>query len=217
MEMNRTYQSEYGLLKSIILKRPKEAFINEALLSTQWKQLSYLAKPNLSVADSEYEAFVKAISNTCGVIHFIDLDEKSSLDSIYVRDASITTDKGVIICNMGKQARLPEPQAQKKFFEQNGIPILGAVSAPGTIEGGDVVWIDQNTLAIGRGYRTNDEGIRQIKEFLYGLAEVVEVHLPHYKGPTDVFHLMSTFSPVDQDLAAVYSPLMSVPFREQKS
>jgi N-dimethylarginine dimethylaminohydrolase len=46
------------------------------------------------------------------------------------------------------------------------------------------------------------------------IDELITVPLPHWRGPADVFHLMSIISPVDSDLAVVYSPLMPVAFRE---
>jgi N-dimethylarginine dimethylaminohydrolase len=116
---------------------------------------------------------------------------------------------------MGKSARRGEPAAQGALFESLGLPVLGTIEPPGTLEGGDVVWLDGQTMAVGRGYRTNDEGIRQLCELLGDtLDELVEVPSPHWKGPDDVFHLMSILSPIAPDLALVYSPLMPVPFRE---
>jgi N-dimethylarginine dimethylaminohydrolase len=116
---------------------------------------------------------------------------------------------------MGKDARSGEPAAQEVEFRKLGLPILGAVSGGGSIEGGDVVWVDERTVAVGRGYRTNDEGIRQLREFLGdSIDELIAVPLPHWRGPEDVFHLMSILSPIDHDLSLVYSPLMPVPFRE---
>jgi N-dimethylarginine dimethylaminohydrolase len=95
-----------------------------------------------------------------------------------------------------------------------GLPVLGSIREPGTVEGGDVVWLNPQTVAVGHGYRTNAEGIRQLRHLLANsVDEVVEVPLPHWKGPADVFHLMSILSPIDRDLALVYSPLMPVPFR----
>ena len=88
--------------------------------------------------------------------------------------------------------------------------------APGTVEGGDVAWLDERTLAVGHTYRTNAEGIRQLKTMVEPLGvEVIVVNLPHYKGPSNVFHLMSILSPVDKDLAVVYSPLMPITFRQR--
>jgi N-dimethylarginine dimethylaminohydrolase len=116
---------------------------------------------------------------------------------------------------MGKAARRSEPAAQQRFFESIGVPIHGAITGEGRLEGGDVTWIDDRTLAVGRGYRTNDEGIRQLRALVDGCVdELLVVPLPHYRGPADVFHLMSIISPIDRDLMLVYSPLMPVPFRE---
>ena len=111
--------------------------------------------------------------------------------------------------------RQTEPGAQEAFFQSLGIPVHGAVTGEGRVEGGDVIWIDQRTLAVGRGYRTNDEGIRQLGELLGEcIDELIVVPLPHWRGPGDVFHLMSMISPIDHDLALVYSSLLPVPFRE---
>ena len=93
-------------------------------------------------------------------------DESLSLDALYCRDSSIVTDQGIILCNMGKAARKKEPEAIRKFLSEGKLPILGAIEAPGTLEGGDLAWLDQNTLAVGLGYRTNKEGIRQLKQLL---------------------------------------------------
>lgn len=115
---------------------------------------------------------------------------------------------------MGKPARKPEPVAAHREFERHNIPVLGVIQSPGTLEGGDVAWINKTTLAVGHTYRTNEEGIRQLKELVEPVGITVwVVSMPHYKGPSDVFHLMSVFSPVDKDLAVVYSPLMPVSFR----
>ncbi|MCP5112930.1 MAG: hypothetical protein GY953_19055, partial [bacterium] len=138
------------------------------------------------------------------------------MDSLYVRDASIISERGVILCRMGKEARRGEPRDQGRFFETLRLPVLGTIREPGTVEGGDVAWLDPRTLAVGHGYRTNAEGIRQLRQMLGdSVDEVVEAPLPHWRGPHDVFHLMSIVSPIDRDLALAYSPLMPVPFRRR--
>ena len=138
------------------------------------------------------------------------------MDSIYCRDAAVATNGGMIICNMGKAGRKNEPLAEQLAFQSHGIKILGTITAPGTVEGGDVAWLDEHTLAVGHTYRTNEEGIRQLTALLQPLGvQVIVVPLPHYKGPSDVFHLMSILSPVDTDKAVVYSPLMPIVFRDE--
>jgi N-dimethylarginine dimethylaminohydrolase len=137
------------------------------------------------------------------------------MDSIYVRDASIATNDGMLICNMGKEQRSGEPKMQMEHYLQNGQPVSGSFQNEATIEGGDVAWLNDEVITVARGYRTNREGIDQLRHLVKNTAErVVVMDSPHYKGPSDVFHLMSVLSPVDKDLAVVYSPLMTVPFRE---
>jgi len=147
-------------------------------------------------------------------VRWLPAGEDAGLDSIYVRDASVVCPNGVILCRMGKPQRAWEPGAQEKAFVGWGLPIAGAIRSPGTLEGGDVVWLDDQTVAVGEGYRTNAEGIRQLSRLVGRGVEVVTVPLPHWRGPGDVFHLMSMLSPVDRDLAVAYSPLLPVFFRE---
>ncbi len=211
----KTHQSESGQLLSVLLKPAKKAFINQKNIDQQWDDLNYIEAPHLDIANQEYEQFEQILKNEGIKIHYLSQEKDVSMDSIYCRDAAIATDKGMILCNMGKEERKTEPKALKKTLKKLDIPILGEITEPGTIEGGDVAWINPNTLAVGHSYRTNEEGIAQLKALLKPLeVEVVVVPLPHYKGPSDVFHLMSIFSPVDYDLAVVYSPLMPIPFRQ---
>ena len=117
---------------------------------------------------------------------------------------------------MGKGGRVNEPKSQLEIYKVHTIPILGIIEAPGTLEVGAVSCLDETTVAVGHTYRTNPEGIVQLKAFLEpkGITVIV-VELPHYKGQSDVFHLMSILSPIDKDLAVVYSPLMSIKFRKE--
>lgn len=213
--MIETHQSEFGRLKSVLLKHASDAFRNDLQIKHQSQMLNYLKEPNLVKAKEEYEAFIELLKSFDVELNFLPGNKETSLDSIYVRDASIATNKGMIICNMGKPQRSTETEYHNKYFQSSDIPIKGVIESPGTIEGGDVAWIDETTLAVGRGYRTNDAGIEQLKALIQDEAEVQVYHLPHYKGPSDVFHLMSVYSPVDKDLAVVYSPLMPVPMREE--
>lgn len=208
--------SEYGKLKSVFIKRPSEAFVDQNKLAAQWRELNFLSQPDYKLANQEYVDFENLIATSGAKIYTLPFDSQVTLDSIYCRDAAIATDHGMIICNMGKAARSNEPVALRKSFEVNGIKILGEINIPGTAEGGDVAWIDQHTLAVGHTYRTNEDGISQLKKLLEPIGvRVLVAAMPHYKGPSDVFHLMSVFSPVDKNLAVVYSPLMPITFRNE--
>jgi len=210
-----TAQSEVGAISRMLLKHPRAAFGDTASIERQWRALNFTAPPDLARATAEYDRFV-ALLNQNGVgMEFLSDTETSGLDSIYVRDASVVCDRGAIVCRMGKPARETEPAAQEAALRAIGYPIAGRIEAPGRLEGGDVLWLDRRTIAVGRGYRTNDEGILQLRRLLgHAIDELITDPLPHWRGPADVFHLMSIISPVDDDLAVVYSPLMPVAFRE---
>lgn len=214
--MNRTAHSEYLNLESVLLKPVSAAFLSEQRISEQWRDLNYLEKPDLDKARKEYSEFESIIREFGAEVKHLPEDQGLSLDSMYCRDASIATDFGMILCNMGKKERALEPKAQKLFFKNNNIPVLGEITSPGTLEGGDVAWLDQTTLAVGHTYRTNESGIKQVKDLLepHGV-KIVVVSLPHFRGPSDVFHLMSIFSPVGKHRAVVYSPLMPIVFRNE--
>jgi len=208
--------SESGKLTSLFLKKASAAFINDAHISKHWASLNYLEKPLIEKALAEYEAFEKILKDNGAQIFYFPEDSSVNMDSIYCRDAAIATTKGMIICNMGKEGRKNEPLAQQKAYEAAGIPVLGVIKAPGTIEGGDVAWLDDNTLAVGHTYRTNEQGIQQLTNLLKPLGvKVITAPMPHYRGPSDVFHLMSVLSPIDTNLAVVYSPLMPIVFRNE--
>lgn len=212
--MNITCHSEIGKIHSLFIKDAAAAFISDAHIEQYWKQLNYLGKPSFEKAIEEYNSFESILKDHIDSIFHLAQDSSVNIDSIYCRDASIATNVGMIICSMGKAARANEPLAEQKAYEANNIKVLGTISAPGTVEGGDVAWLDEHTLAVGHTYRTNEEGIRQLKALLHPIGvNVIVADLPHYKGPSDVFHLMSVLSPVDTNLAVVYSPLMPISFR----
>ncbi len=208
--------SESGKLTAVFIKKAAAAFIDDAHISQHWEALNYLGKPDIAKALQEYDAFEQILKDHGAELLYLPQDDTVNMDSIYCRDAAIATEKGMIICNMGKEGRIKEPAAEQRAFEANGIAVLGVINAPGTVEGGDVAWLDPKTLAVGHTYRTNEEGIRQLTALLQPLGvTVLSVPMPHYKGPSDVFHLMSVLSPVDSNLAVVYSPLIPIVFRNE--
>ena len=208
--------SEVGALRTLVLKHPRQAWQSQKSVQRQWKSLRYLEEPDFVRAVEEYDRFLEIVRRSVPEIHFLPESPATGLDSVYVRDAALMTKHGIILCRMGKRQREAEPEAVKNYCDAAGWPVLGAIRSPGTVEGGDVVWLDDGTLAVGRGYRTNAEGIRQLREIVAGFVdEVVEVPLVHWEGADDVFHLMSILSPVDRGKLLVYSRLLPVPFRER--
>lgn len=206
--------NEYGRLGRVMLRPPSPLFAAPGRIEQEWRALNFTAPPDPARAAEQHSAFAELIASSGARVDECRHGDGLTLDAIYVRDASIVTPRGVVLCRMGKPARRREPPAQGQTLEALGVPVIGSIEAPGQLEGGDVVWFDERTVAAGHGYRTNAEGIRQLRAFVGPEVAVEVVPLPHNRGPGDVFHLMSIVSPVDEDLAVVYSPLMPVPFRE---
>ena len=201
--------SEHGKLTTVLLKHAREAFVSDERIAAQWKALNYTAPPDFSKALKEYDRFVEIIAASSTEIVRLPADDGLNLDSIYARDASVLGTDGAILCSMGKRAREGEPAAQGDELRRQGWPISGAIVPPGVLEGGDLIWLDDQTVVVGEGRRTNAEGIRQLKTLLKdSLEKLVVVPLPDYRGDHDVMHLMSLVSPVDEDLVVVYTPLL---------
>lgn len=214
MTADFTYQSDTAPLRRALLRHARDAFVDAKTVAAQWRDLGYLAPPDVDAACRESDTFAGLLQELGVEVTWASPGE-IGLDSIYVRDASVVCDGGAVLCSMGKQARRREPDALMGVYNALGVGLLGAVEGEGRLEGGDVAWVRPGTLAVGRGYRTNDEGIRQLSKLVDGsVEEVLVVPLPHWKGPGDVFHLMSIFSPLADELALVYSPLMPVTFRD---
>ena len=206
--------NEYGRLRRVALRRPADAFVDRARIKAQWRRLNYHAAPDLAAAKREFDTLVELLESLDVAIDFLPGYADLSLDSLYVHDATVVAPDGLILCNMGKPARTREPAVNGHHLEELGWTIAGEIAGAGRLEGGDLVWLDAKTVAVGRGYRSNDAGFRQLKHLLGPEIEIKVCDLPHYKGPDDVFHLMSILSPLDHDLALVYSPLMTVAFRD---
>jgi N-dimethylarginine dimethylaminohydrolase len=197
-------------LKKVLVRRPDEAFGN-----ADPKRWHYVSRPDLEKARAEHDAFAATLREAgCEVLyHEAELPEHA--DAIFTHDPVIVTDEGAIILRMGKEQRLGEEAAIGATLEELGVPTLATLEGEATAEGGDLMWLDHDTLAVGRGYRTNAEGLRQLTAALRPLGvETVEVQLPHGDGPGSCLHLMSFISLLDRDLAVVFPPLVPVPFME---
>jgi N-dimethylarginine dimethylaminohydrolase len=198
----------------MVMKHAREAFQSQQIVDAEWRSLDYIGRPDFVRAVREYDALVTTLESRGIELDMLPRAPGLGLDSIYVRDASIVCDKGVILCNMGKQQRRAEPEAQAAALAGLGLELLGRIAAPATIEGGDVMWLEGRCL-VGISRRTNEAGVEQLSSLLDDCVdEVVPVRLPDWDAPGDVFHLMSILSLIDNDLALVYSPLMPPSLRE---
>jgi len=206
--MNKLYgsQSMVAPLQTVLVRRPDAAF-GDADPQT-WH---YSARPSLPAAQQEHDTFVRLLTNKgCEAIyHTAPLPHHA--DAIFVHDPVLISNQGAIILRMGKPLRRGEEEAIAQQLTALGIPIHYRLHDDAQAEGGDLLWIDERTLAVGQGFRTNAAGLRQLQQALPAV-NVIPVHLPYYQGPDACLHLMSFISLVDDDLAVVYPPLMPVPF-----
>lgn len=207
--------SMYAPLKHVIVKHPQDAFRSQDHLRNEWKTFNYLSEPNFDEAQREYAEFIAILKKYVDKIDYLPESENVGLDSLYAHDPVKLTPKGAIILKSGKTLRQPEAAVYKDFLQEKGIPIIGELTGDAVSDGGDIVWLDDQTLVVGRGYRTNDEAIRQLKEMTADIVdEFIVVQLPHDLGEAECLHLMSFISMVDKDLAVVHSRLMPVFFRQ---
>jgi len=205
----------YAPLKHVIVKHPKDAFRSQAHLSDEWKTFNYLSEPNYEEALREYAEFIRILEKYVDTIDYLPANDEVGLDSLYAHDPVKFTPNGAIILKSGKKLRQPEAAVYKAFLQEKGIPIIGELAGEAVSDGGDFVWLDDRTLVVGRGYRTNDEAIHQLKEMTADMVdEFIVVQLPHDLGEAECLHLMSFISMVDRDLAVVHSRLMPVFFRQ---
>jgi dimethylargininase len=176
-----------------------------------WRDYAWHAEPDAGAAADEH-AKLQATLQEAGAEVVLGSPVAGDPDSLYAYDPTLLTDAGVILLHPGKEGRRGEPEVMGADLEALGIPVIGRMQAPGTAEGGDMFWLDPTTLLIGRGYRTNDDGIAQLRAMLEPSGiDVVGFDLPHFRGPGMCIHLMSFISPLDRDLAVVFP--MHVPVR----
>ncbi len=195
-------------LRRVLVRRPGEAF--GAADPVRWH---YTSRPDLNEARREHDALVEVLREFGAEVieHSEPLPDRA--DSIYVFDPVLITERGTVLLRMGKALRRGEEEALGRRLQEIGIPIFGALQGEATAEGGDLLWIDRHTLAAGQGFRTNAEGLRQLRDILSPLGvEVIPVELPYFGGPEACLHLLSLISMLDHDLAVVYPQLLAVPF-----
>jgi dimethylargininase len=178
-----------------------------------WKPYGWRGEPDAVRMEEEHEAFRALLADAGADVVVAATPHPLDPDAIYVYDPALVTDQGAVMLRPGKEGRRGEVEVMAADFVEAGLPIAGRLDAPAMAEGGDTLWLDERTLLVGRGYRTNDDGIRQLAEALQGV-DVVAFDLPHLRGADEVLHLMSLLSPLDADLAVAYPPLMPVRLME---
>ena len=195
-------------LARVLMRRP-----GKSLLEADASEWHYGPTFDGEKAIAQYAEFASLVEKSGAVIHWMEDAGDGLADSMFTHDPSLMTDQGAIILRMGKRLRVPEGKMHEDAYKDAGIPILGRIKSPGTVEGGDCVWVDAKTLAIGRGIRSNQAGIEQMTEILKPLGvTVLGFDLPLWQGEEACLHLMSVISPLADDLALVHAPLLPAAF-----
>ena len=167
-----------------------------------WKAYGWRSAPDLASAQAEHEAFCVLLEDG-GAEVVVSEHDPGNPDAIYTYDATLVGSEGAVLLLPGKEGRRREPEATAGELERAGVPVVGRVELPATVEGGDTVWLDERTLLVGIGYRTNVEAPDALRAAFPGV-DVIAFDLPHWNGAGEVMHLMSFISPLDRDLALVY-------------
>ncbi len=176
-----------------------------------WRDFGFRHAPDYAKAQRQHEALCRLLSEAGAEVLTLPAADSLSLDAVYVHDASLATDYGLVLMNPGKKNRAAEPKTHADFCRQLGIPLLGAIESPGSSEAGDMVWLDSRTLLIGNGYRTNKAGIEQLRSLLSPKnVEVLSAPLPYGAGPSVCLHLMSLMSVLDDQTTLVDLPWLAV-------
>ena len=197
-------QDQTGSLQRVYVRAPRAEDLGA------WRDYGWRAEPDPARIAEEHAAFRETLASTGADVVCGETPVAGDPDAVYAYDPVLMTDRGVILLRPGKQGRLAEPEAVERDLSSLGVPVAGRLEEPATAEGGDMFWLDGRTLAVGRGYRTNDAGIAALRALLEPEAEVLAFDLPHLRGPGECLHLMSFISPLDRDLAVAYPPLMPV-------
>jgi N-dimethylarginine dimethylaminohydrolase len=200
-----------GPLQRVMVCSPRTAGWNQPERVAHWRDLGFHHAPNYAEALGQHETLCRQLQAAGAELVELPASGELSLDAVYAHDASLATDFGLILMRPGKPNRLAESEHHGAFGRQIGIPVFGKITAPGTTEAGDIVWLDSKTLLIGHGYRTNAAGIQQVRELLAAKGVgVISAPLPYGPGPSACLHLMSLISLLDEQTALVDLPWLAV-------
>jgi dimethylargininase len=195
-------QSMTGRLERVLVRPPL------AEDAERWREYGWRAAPDHAAAAIEHEAFC-AILESVGAEVVISRHDAGNPDAIYVYDPVLVGARGAVLLRPGKEGRRGEPAAIAASLAAADVPIAAELAAPVHVEGGDTVWLDERTLLVGIGYRTNEAALSALADAFQGV-DVLAFDLPHWNGSDEVMHLMSFLSPLDRDLALVYPRIAPV-------
>jgi dimethylargininase len=198
--------------------RSTTAPLRHALLSEptggDFASAGWLATPDLGRLRRQHAAFAELLAEL-GVEVTVLPASDGLVDACFAYDPVLVSERGVIELRMAKRARIDEPRRLVAALAELGVPLAGRLDDDAVADAGDMFWLEERTLAVARGYRTNRAAHDQLGSILAAEGAVVErFDLPHHRGPENLLHLLSVVSPIADDLALVYEPLCPVPLLE---
>jgi dimethylargininase len=157
-------------------------------------------KVDLELADQQWDGYVAAL-NAAGWMT-VEVEPRDDLaDSVFIEDTVVMIGKLAVISNPGADSRKPEIEATEATLRDLGVEIDRIVS-PGALDGGDVLKVGK-TIYVGRGGRTNGEGIRQLRAIAAKQGYTV-VAVP----VTKALHLKTAVTALPDGTVIGYPPLV---------
>jgi dimethylargininase len=202
---DRTFggQTQVAPLRRVLVRSPETVDLG------RWREHGWLGEPDAALAAEQHEAFCEVLREAGAEVLFANADAAADPDAVYTCDPAIMSDRGALVLRPGKDARRVESSAMTEDFGTLGVPVVLEMAEPATAEGGDTMWLDEGTLLVGRSYRTNDAGIRALRDAMPEV-DVLAFDLPHLQGPDACLHLLSLLSPLDRDLVVAHVPQMPI-------
>jgi len=201
-------QSMVGRLRRVVVRAP-----DDAMATADPARWHYGAPIQIEKARRAHRIMTDALADDGVEVIFHDTPLPDHSDSVFVFDPVLVTDAGTVVLRMGKSLRQGEEEPLARCLEDHGVPVVARLEGEARAEGGDTMWIDHDTLAVGRGFRTNIEAVRQLRTILAPLGvTVLDFDLPFFTGPEACLHLLSLISPVAERLAVASPPLMPTAF-----
>jgi len=198
-------------LRRVLTCSPRTAGWDQPERLARWRELGFHRAPDFSRAQSQHDALSHELQLAGAEVIELTPGADLSLDAVYAHDASLATDFGLLIMRPGKPNRIAEGKHQSAFAAHVGIPTFTEIKTPGSTEAGDILWLDSKTLVVGHGYRSNGDGISQMRTLLAPKGvEVLSAPLPYGPGPSACLHLMSLISLLDDRTAIVDLPWLAV-------
>jgi dimethylargininase len=196
----------YGLadmtapLRRVLLRAPRAEDLRF------WREYGWRSEPDAVGIGREHEALCELLAGAGAEVVLGEAPLDDDPDGIYVYDPALVADRGAILLRPGKLDRRGEVEPLGADLERAGVPLAGRLAEPALAEGGDLIRLDERTLLVGLGYRTNEAGVEELRR-LTGL-EVFAFDLPHWHGEAEVMHLLSLLSPLADDLVVGYPQLL---------